>query len=73
MKCVLQILSKKEASWAFGNDEISEVGGARRRKMKKFFQKRVFGDAVLNRGSGGKAQIQNDVTLTVIFGDSLQW
>ena len=52
--CVLQILLKKETSWALGNDEIGEVGGARKRKMKGFIQKRVFRDAVVNGGTGGK-------------------
>ena len=70
--CALQILLKKETSWALGDNEIGEVGGARKRKMKGFVQKRVFGDAVVNGGTGGKAQIQNDAALTVIFGDSLQ-
>ena len=63
---------KKETSWALGDDEIDKFGGARKRKMKRLVQERVFGDAVINGGTGGKAQIQNDATLTVIFGDSLQ-
>ena len=51
----------------------SEKSGVRgRERDEKFVQKRVFGDAIVNRGTGGKAQIQNDTTLTVIFGDSLQ-
>ena len=70
--CALQILFKKEISWALVDDEIDKVGGARKKKMKRFVQKRVFGDAVINGGTGGKAQIQNDATLTVIFRDSLQ-
>ena len=70
--CALQILLKKETSSAVGDDEIGEVGGARKRKMKGFVQKRVSGDAVDNGGTGGKVQIQNDAALTVIFGDSLQ-
>ena len=40
--------------------------------MKGIIQKRVFGDTVVNGGTGGKAQIQNDAALTVIFRDSLQ-
>ena len=70
--CALQILLKKEAHWALGDDAIGEVGGARMRKMKRFVQKGVFGDAVINGGTWGKTQIQNDATLTVIFGDNLQ-
>ena len=35
--------------------------------MKSFVQKRVFGNAVVNGGTGGKAQIQSDSTLTVIL------
>ena len=67
--CTLQILLKKESSWALGDDEI---GGARRRKMKRFVQKGVFRDAVIDGGTGGKTQIQNNATLTVIFWDSFQ-
>ena len=40
--------------------------------MKRFVQKGVFGDVIINGGTWGKTQIQNDATLTVIFGDSLQ-
>ena len=70
--CALQILLKKQASWALGDDEIREVGEARKRKRKRFVQKGVFRDAVINGGTGRKTQIQNNATLTVIFGDSLQ-
>ena len=70
--CALQILLEKETSWALGDDEIGEVGGARKRKMKGFIQKRVFRDAVVNGGTRGKAQIQNNEALRFIFGDSLQ-
>ena len=41
--------------------------------MKRFVQKRVFRDVVVNGGTGGKAQIENDGMLAVIFVDSLQW
>ena len=71
--CTLQILLKRETSWALGDDEIGKVGGSRKKKMKRFVQKRVFRDVVVNGGTGGKAQIENDGMLAVIFVDSLQW
>jgi len=44
---VLQILFKQEATWALDDDEIGEVGRARKRKMKRFIQKESFGMPLL--------------------------
>ena len=39
--------------------------------MKEFVQKEALGMSLLTEARG-KAQIQNDAVLTIIFGDSLQ-